>query len=414
MAVAHERPQGWVVMASLRDVADASLARLWIVPAAAAVATGVLLTVGAGFGGVRWLADTGSAAPAGLDSPLASIVAALAGRLAVAAHVLAAFCACFGLLRIVVRLAGSKFGGMTVTTLLVGLAGIVAGPGLISGAAIIAGAFSPIQAAAALLILALALSLDDRPVAGVALLGVVFAIQPEVALWGVVFLAGASVGLRRNGARMSRAWLVGGGSTLLFAVPAALWWVHAGTFLPAPASMDGLLPLPPWQPWSVPMGNWVLCACMLAMGLAALCSLGPDGRGALGAFMAALPILVGGCVMPLVTKSPWLLALRPMAIDAVLQPLATVAVAAVLARDLARHGGMLRLALSVIAAVSLLLHPFLLPLAALAMLARAAAANGELLGIERRIRDWDRMLLSRATLSAIGLAAVAGGVLQHW
>jgi hypothetical protein len=183
--------------------------------------------------------------------------------------------------------------------------------------------------------------------------------------------------------------------------------------VPAGAAVDGLLPLPPWLPWSVPLANWVLGACMLAVGLAAFSALGPDGRTAQCAFAGGVLVFVGGGVLPLVAQAPWLLALRPIGADAVLQPLAITAVAAVLARDMVRRGGVLRVALSVIAAACLLLHPFLLPLAALAMLARAAAAHGELLGIERRIRDWDRVVLTRAALATLVLAGVAGVVLRN-
>ena len=413
MSLPSVLPRDWAA-ASLTDVAGTGSARRGIVPAAAVAATALLLLAGANLGRFPLLAAAVAMAPAGLTSPLAGIVAAMAGPMLLTARVLAAFCACFGLLRIVARLAGSDLGGMTATAALIGLSWIVAGPGLISGGPAIGGAFSPTQAAAALLILALALALDGLPVAAIALLGAVFAIQPEVALWGVFILAAASIGLARQGTRVSRAWLAGGACALLLAAPAALWWTHATGFVPAHAPTDGMLPPPAWQPWFLPLASWILSASMLAMGLAACSALGPDGWPMLGAFAAGVLVFVCGCVLPLVTRSPWLLALRPMTIDAVLQPLATVAAAAVLARDLAGRSGTLRLALSTIAAAGLLLHPFLLPLAALAMLARAAAAHGELLGIERRIRDWDRALLSRAALGAVALAAVAGGVLRTW
>jgi hypothetical protein len=75
-------------------------------------------------------------------------------------------------------------------------------------------------------------------------------------------------------------------------------------------------------------------------------------------------------------------------------------------------GGVLRVALSVAIAACLLLDRNLLPLAALAMLARAAAAHGELLGVERRIRDCNQMVLCRVALAGVVLAAIAGGVLR--
>ena len=416
MAVTYEPVPAWSVTTALTNVSAASHTRRWTIPLATVVATGLLLISTEGLGGIARLpslAAAASAAPAGLASPSAGLIAALSGPSLFAGRVLTVLCGCYAQLRIVRRMVGSNFGGLAAAALLIGLTWLVAGPALVSGAPTIGGAFSPTQAAIAVLTLALALLLDGLSAAGIALLGIVFVLQPEVALWGVLVLAGASAGLAIDGTRVGRAWLAGSACACLVAVPVAVWWTHAGGFLPTSAPLGGLLPLPPWLPWSVPLANWVLSVCMLATGLAAFSALGPDGRAASGAFLGGALVFVCGCVAPLLSRSPWLLALRPIAADAVLQPLAIVAVSAVLARDLGRNGGMLRVVLSVIAAAGLLLHPYLLPLATLAMLARAAAAHGELLGIERRIRDRNRVFLSRIALGAVVLAAVAGGILQN-
>lgn len=411
MAVAQQPAQHWAVTATLVHVSDTRQARRWTLLAATAVAAGLLLM--SGIVRLPLLVAAVSVGPAGLSSPMASLVAPLAGPFLLLGRVIAVLCGSYALLRIVSRLVAPDIPGMTAAALLIGLSWLVAGPGLISGASSIGDMFNPTQAATALVMLALAFLLDRRPIAGVGMLGLVFSAQPEVALWGAIVLAGASAGLAWDRARLARLWLAGGLCALVLATPAAVWGIHMGGFVPAGLAADGLLPLPPWLPWSVPMANWVLGACMLAVGFAAFSALGPDGRTAQCAFAGGVLVLVCGCVMPLLAQARWLLALRPIGADAVLQPLAITAVAAVLARDLVGRGGVLRVALSVIAAASLLLHPFLLPLAALAMLARAAAAHGELLGIERRIRDWDRVVLTRAALAALVLAGVAGVVLRN-
>ena len=293
------------------------------------------------------------------------------------------FGGCFALLRIAAGLAATDAGGLAAGALLIGLIWLVGTPALLSGVASVGGAFTATQAAIALLTLSLALLLDGSPGAGIALLGVVFDAQPEVALWGVFALAGASVALVRQGAPAARSWLAGGACALLLAAPAALWWAHTGTagLLPTGAAMGPLLPPPRWLPWTVPLANWVLGACMLATGLAAFSVLGPDARAGHGAFLGLLLVFVCGCVATLLTANPWVLALRPIAADSVLQLFAAAAATAVVVRDLRGGTSVLRVALSVAIAASLLLHPYLLPVAALAMLARAAAAHGELLGI---------------------------------
>jgi hypothetical protein len=140
--------------------------------------------------------------------------------------------------------------------------------------------------------------------------------------------------------------------------------------------------------------------------------LGSDARAPCGAFLGFLAVFAVGCVLPLLIDNPWLLILRPMAADTFLQLLAAVAAIAVVLRDLRGGGGVLRVALSVAIAACLLLHRYLLPLAALLMLTRAAAAHGELLGLERRIRDCNQVTLCRVALAVVLLAGVAGGVVR--
>ena len=158
------------------------------------------------------------------------------------------FGGCFALLRIAAGLAATDAGGLAAGALLIGLIWLVGTPALLSGVASVGGAFTATQAAIALLTLSLALLLDGSPGAGIALLGVVFDAQPEVALWGVFALAGASVALVRQGAPAARSWLAGGACALLLAAPAALWWAHTGTagLLPTGAAMGPLLPPPRW------------------------------------------------------------------------------------------------------------------------------------------------------------------------
>jgi len=428
MAVVRAPAQGWDVAAAdaapraAADMVQTRSAALWVAASAAALLLLATGRVGAGLAADPWLAGGVVMVPEGLSSPLAHLVSIDANAAPVfllypvflLCRVLAVFGGCFSLLRIAARLAATDAGGLAAGALLIGLIWLVGTPALLSGVASVGGAFTATQAAIALLTLSLALLLDGSPGAGIALLGVVFDAQPEVAVWGVFALAGAFVALVRQGAPAARSWLAGGAFALLLAAPAAMWWAHTGTagLLPTGAAMGPLLPPPRWLPWTVPLANWVLGACMLATGLAAFSVLGPDANAGRGAFLGLLLVFVCGCVATLLTANPWVLALRPMAADSVLQLFAATAATAVVVRDLRGGTSVLRVALSVAIAASLLLHPYLLPVAALAMLARAAAAHGELLGIERRIRDWNRASLRSVALGAVAVAALAGCALR--
>ncbi|HUB14727.1 MAG TPA: hypothetical protein VMB34_22445 [Acetobacteraceae bacterium] len=422
MAVLPATMRGWEAAATnpgrARDAVESRGRAVWL---AAAGAAALLLLAVDGIGNdaahLSWLVPGAGTAsvppPAGLASPLAFW---LSGGVSPSASfclaALAMAVACVAMVRAAALLGASEVGGLAAVALLVGLAWPVSGPALASGIAAFGGSLPTEGVAVALLLLSIALMLEGWRGAAVALLGVICDVQPEVALWGLFGLVGASLILAREKTPLLRAWLMGSIGAVILAVPVIVWWLHGGRPLPGGAAVDGLLPLPPWLPWTVPLANWVLCACMLATGLAAFGVLGPDARAGRGAFLGLLLVFLCGCGVPLVSADAGWLSLRPVAVESVLQLFSVAAAAAVVARDLRGTGGVLRVALSVTVAASLLLDPYLLPVAALAMLARAAAAHGELLGIERRIRDCDRTMLQRIALGAIGVAAVAGCVLR--
>ena len=395
--------------------------------------------------------------------------------LMLAGYLLSVLGGCFGLLWIVVRLAATDAVGLAAGALLFGITYLASGATLLSGESLAGGAFTATQVATALVALALALCLDGSLGVAVALLGVAFDAQPAVALWGVIGLAGASVGLVRDGVQVRRAWLIGGLCALVLAAPVAVLWAAqtAGSDgFPAgsvgvPGGSIGVLggstgipggsvgvpggsvgvpggsgfpgdivvlsgawfaPAEPGQtlPWTLPLQDWVLFGSAVVLGLSAFSVLGWHARGAFWAFVGFLVVFALGCAAPwmvdyswsptghrwVVTAEQWLLVLRPMAVGTLLQLLATVAAIAVVLRDLRGGGGVLRVALSVIVGACLVLQPDLLPLAALAMLTRAAAAHGELLGLERRIRDCNQATLCRAALAVVVLTAVAGAVVR--
>lgn len=332
------------------------------------------------------------------------------------AGVLSAFVCTFALLRIVARLGGTDAIGLAAGALLVGVSYLDNGHAFVSGATMIGATFTGAQAATALVALSLGLALNGSLWVGVALLGLAFDADAAVAVLGAIGLAGASIALARDGLPVARAWLTGAICALVLAAPPVAWWGRAiaasGGFPGDPVAALGLAEPNPLLAWSVPLQCWMPFGCTLVLGLSAFSVLGSDARGACGAFLGFLLVFAVGCVLPLLTGSSWLAILRPMAADTLLQLLATAAAVAVVVLDLRNGGGVLRVVLSVAIAACLLLHRDLLPVAALAMLTRAAAAHGELLGLERRIRDWNQATLCRTALTAVMLAGLAGGVMQ--
>ena len=332
------------------------------------------------------------------------------------AGVLTVFVCVFALLRIVARLAGTDAMGLAAGAVLFGISYLDNGHAFVSGATIIGSTFTAAQAATALVALSLALALNGSLWAAVALLGLAFDADAAVAVWGTIGLAGASVAQARDGLPVARAWLTGGVCALVLAAPAVAWWAGEiagiGGFPGDPVAALGLAEPHLLLAWTVPLQCWVQFGCTLVLGLSAFSVLGSDARGACGALLGFLLVFALGCGLPLLADSSWQAILRPMAVDTIMQLLAAAAAVAVVLRDLRGGGGVLRVALSVAIAACLLLHRNLLPVAALAMLTRAAAAHGELLGLERRIRDWNQATLCRTALAVVVLAGLAGGVMQ--
>jgi hypothetical protein len=340
----------------------------------------------------------------------------------VACRILTVFGCCTGLVRIFARLAAADAWGLPAGALLIGLGCLGSLGGLLSGAAVMGDGFTASQVAGALVVVSLAFALDGSLGVAVAVLGLAFDADAAVALWGVGGLGGVSVALAHDGAPVGRGWLAGGACALVLAAPALASWVpqfaaggglagdYAGYYGAGYFGAGNAGQVDPDQllAWMVPLENWVLFGSTVVLGLSAFSVLGSEARGACGAFLGLLVVFAVGCGLPLLTDSAWLAILRPMAADTILQLLAMVAAAAVVLRDLRGGGGVLRLALSVAIAACLVLHHDLLPLAALAMLTRAAAAHGELLGLERRIPAWNEIVLSRMALGVMVLASLAG------
>ncbi len=388
--------------------------------------------------------------PAAMPADPSAIPAAMHPWL-IACGVVTVFGGCFALLRIVAQLAAVDAIGLAAGALLIGATFLDRGTTLLSGEPLFGGSISATQVATTVVLFCLASASAGSLAMAVGLLGVALDLQPAVAFWGIAGLAGASVALARDGVPVARSWLVGGVCALVLAAPALLWFAGAlahGSFAADPVASLGLAAspglaasaaLPAWavpglggsgsgrsrlrpvfglafgravSALAVPLDHWVLFGSALALGLSAFGVLGPDARALCGTFLALLVIVALGCALPLLGADRWLPMLRPMGADTLLQVIAVAAASAVVLRDLRGGGGVLRVALSVAIAVCLLLHPYLLPLAALAMLARAAAAHGELLGLERRIRDCNQATLCRVALAVAAAAGVAGEVLR--
>jgi hypothetical protein len=340
------------------------------------------------------------AGTAGLVAPPAGV-----GPLAAAAArwVPPAACAalCLGtILWLVARLARPGLGGMLLAALLLGLSVLHAG-GFLSGLPLL-------SCPAAVPVLAgLALTLDGQMLPGFALLGVACDLDLGSGIWGLAALSGVAVAAARDGRRPWRGASLGLACAALLAVPAALWCAHGMPGAPAvPAEPLSAEPGPAWLPT---LAHCVLFVAALLLGLAACGVLRPDARRLSGALAGVLGVSLLGCALPLLTHQPLVWLLRPIAADGLLQVLASVAAIAVVLRDLAqmRDGVRVLLALGVLA--GLVLAPFLLPLAALAMLARAALANGEMLRLERIIPP-ARGTALRYTALALAVVVLGCGI----
>jgi len=235
------------------------------------------------------------------------------------AGILVAFVCTFALLRIVSRLGGTDAMGLAAAALPVGISYLDNGYAFVSAATMIGATFTAAQAATALVALSLALALNGSLWAAVALLGLAFDADQAVAVWGVVGLTGASVALARDGLPVARAWLTGGVCGLVLAAPAVAWWVGqisaSGGFPGDPVAAVGLVEPNLLLAWTVPLESWTPFGCTLVLGLSAFSVLGWGARGACGAFLGFLLVFAVGCGLPLLTDSPWLAILRPLAAD---------------------------------------------------------------------------------------------------
>lgn len=441
MAVPYDAAQDWdaAVEIPVRPVADvASAASPVLLAIAAAIATALLvLSTGFRFGvsnniyhiplvldyanlpqfahdqfyqDLRWIVS--------LVWPLERLFATETNlhTLFFASYIVALGVLFFALLWIVARFVALGPVGATLAAVLLGLTYLDSGYALLSGENIVGGYFTETQVATALVVVSLALALDRRLIGAIAVLGLAFDAQVEIALWGVAGLAGASVALARDDERIGRAWLIGGMIALVLAAPAAVWWqreiANTGTFPDDYQAYLGLVEPNQWLVWTVPLKKWLLFISAVVLGLSAFTVLGPVSRPACGAFLGFFAVFAIGCVLPFVSSNQWLLNLRPMAADGFLQLLATAAAIAVVLGDVLTGRGIVRVVLSIVIAASLLLSRYLLPIAVVAMLARAALTHGEMLTIERRIHDPNPIAVGRAALVLVLLLAVVGGLLR--
>jgi len=315
----------------------------------------------------------------------------------------------WGLMRIVVRLRPTDAPGVLLAAVLVGSTSLGAGDALPTGVALIGG-FTAGLAAAALGVVALALALDGALLPGVAVLGLILDAKAGVALCILAALLGATPALAREGLGVRHAWVRGGALALVLGAPGIVSFVSGiGRRFPGnyQAFLEQLRP-GAWLVWTAPLGRLVLFAAALVMGLSALAVIGPAARAARGAFLGLLAVFALGCLAPLVTGAPWLLNLQPLAADRLLVMLAIAAAVAVVASDLRGGLGAGRAVLTVATAGGLVVSPAGLPVAALAMLARAALAHGELLVVSRRMTMWRDTPFCRGTLVAVLLLAAVG------
>jgi hypothetical protein len=303
--------------------------------------------------------------------------------------------------------------GVAIAALLLGITYLDSGYSMLAGENIVGGYFTETQVATALVTVSLALAMDRRLLPAIILLGVAFDVQLELALWALAGLLCITIVLARDGTPVLRSWAIGGVVALVIAAPAALWFANS---IQTTGNFDGdyidylnLVEPNQWLVWTVPLKKWVLFGANLLLGFAAFAVIGSAAREARAAFIGILCVFAMGCAVPFVTTNQWILNLRPMASDEFLQVLAAAAAIAVVIRDVRTAHGIGRVILSIIVALSLVLSRYLLPIGALTMLARAALASGEMLGLERRMREVNSVLLARCALVAIlPILAVCG------
>lgn len=319
------------------------------------------------------------------------------------------------LLHIVFRLGMREWPVLVLAGALLGLTYLDSGHSFLAGANIIGGTFTDTGMATALVAVSLALALNRRIVWALVVLGVAFDVRYEVALWGVAALLGVSVVLAWERIAIRRDWTTGGLIALLLAAPAIAWlaWSIGSAGQTDSDFLAYVAQVAPgeWLVSATSLQQWVMFVSMLALGLSAFSVLGPRAKLLCAAFLGFLAVFVIGCVLPFITDSHWLLTLRPMAADGLMQVLATVGAVTVVTQDI-RYGGAGRVGLSLVIAASLLVSEYALPIGALAMLARAALAHGEMLGIERRVKPLNQHIVHNIAAPALLLVAVAGGVLR--
>jgi hypothetical protein len=303
-----------------------------------------------------------------------------------------------------------------IAALLLGLTYLDSGYSLLAGENIIGGYFTETQVATALVTASVALAMDRKLVTAIALLGVTFDVQYELSLWGLVALIGVSVALLRDGVPVLRSWVLGGALAVVLAAPAALWLADS---IASVGRFDGnyidylnLVEPSQWLVWTAPLKKWVLFSANLVLAFGAFAVLGADAKPARAAFIGLLCVFVAGCAMPFITTNQWILNLRLMAADGFLQVLASAAAVAVVVRDMRESPSTFRVGTSIVIAASLVLDRHLLPIGALAMLARLAMENGELATMEREMRAFDYASIGRWAFLPILLLLIAGGWLR--
>lgn len=340
------------------------------------------------------------AGTAGFGAPAAG-VGPFAAMAALWAPPPACMALCFGaMLWLATRLARPGLGGTMLAVLLLGLSVLSAG-GFLSGIALLS------CPAAVPVLGGLALAIEGQPLPGFALLGLACDLDLGSGLWGLAALSGVAIAAAREGRRPWRGVGLGLVCAAVLAAPAALWCARG---MPgAPALPDELLSTDSDLVWLPTLPHCVLFIAAVLLGVAACGVLRPDARRVSGALIGLLGVCAVGFALPLLTHDPLVWLLRPIAADGLLQALAGIAAIAVVLRDLGQMRDAIRVLLAVGVLAGLVMAPLLLPAAALAMLARAALANGEMLRLERIIPPARGSVL-RYTALALVLVVLGCGI----